>query len=156
MIKGGPTDLPNLQLLFRRMSTKIWVTANSLSVKKELKNDNFIHRRKAGRMDGKKSAKRDETTSRFISVAPLLANAGWLAMSAQPRKHGAAKKRRRIQQHCLNSTHMKPGSFHIKPCHVIARHHAKFHAYYQKPGKEAVTDVLIYCAYYFVSQQFKA
>ena len=28
----------------------------------------------------------------------------------------------------------------IKPCHVIARHHAKFHAYYQQPGKEAVTE----------------
>jgi hypothetical protein len=28
----------------------------------------------------------------------------------------------------------------IKPCHVIARHHTKFHAYYQKPGKEAVTE----------------
>jgi hypothetical protein len=28
----------------------------------------------------------------------------------------------------------------IKPCHVIARHHTKFHAYYQQPGKEAVTE----------------
>ena len=28
----------------------------------------------------------------------------------------------------------------INPCHVIARHHFKFHAYYQQPGKEAVTE----------------
>jgi hypothetical protein len=28
----------------------------------------------------------------------------------------------------------------IMPCHVIARHHTKFHAYYQQPGKEDVTE----------------
>ena len=28
----------------------------------------------------------------------------------------------------------------VKPCHVIARHHTKFHAYYKQPGKEAVTE----------------
>ena len=87
----------------------------SISKERIIKNDNLINRRKAGRVDGKKGAKRTlhvKTTFRpnlFLSVAFLL---GWTLATAlvfanvwhNHEKQGAAAKQSiDAWQHCLNN-----------------------------------------------------